>query len=155
MARWGWSGGGGHFVVGHGVQGDNIYYMNPWFGEGLLIGTYSWFKQGKTSNSSTHTWTDTNKLTGTALGVDESTSAEPISVSPNPFVYETTLRSDKNFNAATLTIYNALGQEMKQIKNISDQTVTIHRDNLPRGMYFIRVTEGNKTILTDKLLVTD
>src|SRR6185312_3878272 len=34
VIRWGWSTGGGHFIVGHGISGNNIYFMNPWFGEG-------------------------------------------------------------------------------------------------------------------------
>jgi hypothetical protein len=31
--------GSGHFVVGHGIQGNNVYYMDPWFGEGYKIST--------------------------------------------------------------------------------------------------------------------
>lgn len=44
VVRWGWNSGGGHFVVGHGINGNNVYYMNPWFGEGLHISTYDWLK---------------------------------------------------------------------------------------------------------------
>ncbi len=57
IIRWGWTSGGGHFLVGHGLIDDDLYYMNPWFGEGLKIGTYSWVISG-----SNHTWTHTNQL---------------------------------------------------------------------------------------------
>jgi hypothetical protein len=57
VIRWGWSGGGGHFVVGHGQSGSNLYYMDPWFGEGMKVGTYAWVCSG-----SNHTWTHTNRL---------------------------------------------------------------------------------------------
>lgn len=43
VCHWSWVGGGGHFVVGNGVDAsNNIHYMNPWFGEGAHICTYSW-----------------------------------------------------------------------------------------------------------------
>ncbi len=57
IIRWAWSSGGGHFVVGHGIEGDDLYYMNPWFGEGLKVGTYSWVVSGDS-----HTWTHTNVM---------------------------------------------------------------------------------------------
>ena len=54
---WTWSTGGGHFVVGHGLVGNNVYYMDPWYGEGLKIGDYSWMQSG-----GLHTWRQTNRL---------------------------------------------------------------------------------------------
>lgn len=52
IIRWGWTSGGGHFVVGHGLEGNNLYYMDPWYGEGAKIGTYGWVVSG-----ADHTWT--------------------------------------------------------------------------------------------------
>lgn len=41
--HWSWYSGGGHFVVGSGADaGGNVHYMNPWFGEGAHVSTYSW-----------------------------------------------------------------------------------------------------------------
>ena len=57
IIRWGWTSGGGHFLVGHGLIDDDLYYMNPWYGEGLKIGTYSWVVSGLD-----HNWTHTNEL---------------------------------------------------------------------------------------------
>jgi hypothetical protein len=50
VIRWGWDSGGGHFVVGKGIDGDYLYLMDPWYGP--TINTYSWVCQG-----SSHTWT--------------------------------------------------------------------------------------------------
>jgi len=77
-----------------------------------------------------------------------------ILIFPNPFSTQTTLQSDKFFKDVTLTAYNSFGQIVKQIKNINGQTITFNRDNLPSGLYFIRLTEENK-IYTDKLVITD
>ncbi|HEY5122755.1 MAG TPA: T9SS type A sorting domain-containing protein [Ignavibacteria bacterium] len=156
IIRWGWSTGGGHFIVGHGISGNNIYFMNPWFGEGLHIGTFSFMLSGvDNTNTATHTWTATNKITSNITGVNELSNEETISVYPNPFFSETTLQSDKIFKDATLAVYNSCGQQVKQIKNISGRTIILHRDNLPSGLYFIRLTQDNKKITTYKLVITD
>ena len=78
-----------------------------------------------------------------------------ISIFPNPFSTQTTLQTNMIFKNATLTVYNSYGQIVKQIEYISGQTVSLHRDNLPMGLYFIHLTQDNKTITTDKLIITD
>lgn len=60
IIRWQWSNGGGHFLVGHGLVDNTMYYMDPWFGEGLKIADYSWVVSG-----GNHTWTHTNRITTT------------------------------------------------------------------------------------------
>jgi ABC-type bacteriocin/lantibiotic exporter with double-glycine peptidase domain len=52
---WLWDGGGGHFVVAKGIDGDYMALMDP--GAGPTLNTYSWVRQ-----SSSHTWTDTLTL---------------------------------------------------------------------------------------------
>jgi hypothetical protein len=78
-----------------------------------------------------------------------------IQISPNPFSAQTTLLTDKILKDATLTVYNSFGQQVKQIKNISGQTVTLFRDNLASGLYFVRLTQDSKIISADKLVITD
>jgi hypothetical protein len=99
---------------------------------------------------------DNLTLTNSPLGIK---NFEPIKdiikVYPNPFSSQTTLHTSKMFKNATLTVYNSIGLEIKQIKNIYGQTITLHRDNLPSGLYFIRLTQDNKVIATDKLIVTE
>ena len=141
VIRWGWVGtNNGHFVVGHGIKGDSIYFMNPWSGEGLHVGTYSFMLEGVDGTSTyTHQWTHTNRITSN-VGVNEPGNEETISAYPNPFSSETTLKPGKILKDACLTVYNSWGQPIKQINNISGQTVTFYRDNLPCGIYFLRLT---------------
>jgi PKD repeat protein len=47
---------GGHFVVGHGYQDGNLYYMDPWYGEGYGYGPFGEIVNGRT-------WTHTNVIT--------------------------------------------------------------------------------------------
>ena len=71
IMRWGWTSGGGHFLVGHGIENGMLHYMDPWFGEGLKTSSYSWVV-----SASDHTWTHTNILTTTPSG--------PSSFTPQP-----------------------------------------------------------------------
>lgn len=61
IVRWSLTSGSGHFVVGYGISGSNILYMNPWPGEGFKMATQSWM-----ANDGTHTWTHTNLLSVSA-----------------------------------------------------------------------------------------
>ena len=77
------------------------------------------------------------------------------SIFPNPFSAQTTLQTDNIFKGATLTVYNCYGQAVKQTGNLSGQTIILQRENLPSGLYFIRLTQDNKTFSADKLVITD
>jgi hypothetical protein len=88
IIRWGWTTGGGHFLVGHGIVGSAIYYMNPWFGEGYKIGDYGWVL-----GSTDHTWTHTNVLT--------TNSVPPISVLETPSDSAVVFSTDVNFRWLT------------------------------------------------------
>lgn len=88
-------------------------------------------------------------------GIESLHKESRLKIFPNPFSSQTTLQTGNIFNDATLTVYNCFGQTVKQIKNISGQTITLHCDNLPSGLYFIWLTQYNKVIMTDKLIITD
>ena len=90
-----------------------------------------------------------------STGIAENQLQTIISVYPNPFSSLTTLQTDNLLYNATLTVDNCFGQTVKQIKNINGQTVTLSCDNLASGLYFVRLTEENKTIAVDKLVITD
>jgi len=80
-------------------------------------------------------------------------SIKKITVFPNPFFSSTTINIADNLNNATLIVYNAYGQPIKQVRNITGKTVPISRDNLPCGLYFMRITEENKLIGVEKLII--
>lgn len=91
----------------------------------------------------------------TTVGMNEINNHTTISVYPNPFISFTTIQLNLTINNGELNIINVYGQQIKKIKNISGQTITLNRDNLSSGLYFIRVTQDNKVIATDKLIITD
>ena len=94
-------------------------------------------------------------LSSTTASLHEKGRLSLISISPNPFSSQTVLRANILLHNATLTVYNYYGQTVKQIKNISGETITISRDNLENGLYFISLTQDNKVFSTGKLVITD
>ncbi|MDY0143521.1 MAG: T9SS type A sorting domain-containing protein [Bacteroidales bacterium] len=73
---------------------------------------------------------------------------------PNPFSFSTTLNTKDILNEATMIMYNQQGQVVKQLSNLSGQTITVYRDNLPNGLYYIHLREGNRIITTNKLIIS-
>lgn len=88
-------------------------------------------------------------------GLNEIKPGKHIQCFPNPFLTQTTLQTDFLLKNATLTVFNSMGQQVKQIKNISGQTITLNRDNLLSGLYFLQLTQDNKILVTKKLVIID
>lgn len=78
-----------------------------------------------------------------------------MNIFPNPVNTFTTIQFIYPTHNAEINIYNVYGQEIKTIKNISGQEMKLFRDNLPSGLYFIRLTQDTKVISADKLVITD
>jgi len=91
----------------------------------------------------------------TSAGLNEISKNNLIEIFPNPFYLQTTLQTDYLLTDATMTIYNTIGQQVKQIKNIFGNTITLYRDNLLSGLYILRLTQDNKVLSTDKIIITD
>jgi uncharacterized delta-60 repeat protein len=76
-------------------------------------------------------------------------------VYPNPFSQQTTLKAFNLLKSASLTICNSQGQLVKEINSITSQTITIMRDNLPSGLYFVKLTEDDKVIISERLVICE
>ena len=85
----------------------------------------------------------------------ENPKTSSISISPNPFSDYTTIQCYKQINDASISIYDIVGKQVKQINNISQQTITIHRDYLPAGIYFVLFIFDDKSIVSNKLIISN
>lgn len=85
----------------------------------------------------------------------EAPTLSSLNIFPNPFSYSTTLQTNISLTNATLAVYNIYGLAVVQLNNIFGKTVVISRENLVTGVYFVRLTEGNKIIAVKKLVITD
>ncbi|MCX6185471.1 MAG: T9SS type A sorting domain-containing protein [Bacteroidetes bacterium] len=77
------------------------------------------------------------------------------SVYPNPFSEQTTIQSNCFLDNASLIVNNTLGEQVKQVNNLYGQRITFNRDNLPSGIYFIKVSQENKQMITKKIILKD
>jgi hypothetical protein len=92
----------------------------------------------------------------TLTSINENIAAQSkVNISQNPFSAQTTLTSNVNLKNSTLLIYDSSGKLIKKLTNISGNTITIHRDNLPSAIYFFRWTQDAKIIATEKFVITD
>ncbi len=88
------------------------------------------------------------------LGIGESDMLiDNISVAPNPFSSELYIESEITFNNASLKFYNAVGQLVREINNISGLRIILNRENLNSGLYFIQLFEKGKLVKSSKVLV--
>lgn len=141
------------------IQGSGSFCIqnNTW-NRGLMNGTFD-FCDLTGGNLDLNTGTIASGITyctfPCALGIDEPLEHINFSIYPNPFSTQTTLQVDYSLNNATVTIVNCYGQVVKQLTAIEGNTITLSRDNITNGIYFIRLTEENKTIATERLIIID
>ncbi len=105
----------------------------------------------------TSNWTGVKILSynSCTTGIEEPNTTKTYTAFPNPFSAQTILKTDAPLINATLLIENTFGSVVVQINNIFGQTIIINRDNLSSGLYFARLIEGKKNVVTKLLLITD
>lgn len=88
------------------------------------------------------------------LGIEEKENTDLYTLSPNPSSEDLMLNSKRNLEQASITIYTIYGQEVKKIKGIDGHSFIINRENLPSGVYFIRLDQGQH-LFTEKIIIKD
>lgn len=74
---------------------------------------------------------------------------------PNPLTTETVLELAEPLNDAQLYLSNSLGQTLRQWNHLRGDRIPLKREDLPPGLYFIRLIENQQVLLSDKLVVLD
>jgi len=88
------------------------------------------------------------------LGTHDLTKSD-VKILPNPLSSDAILKTNSSLQDAILTFYNTLGQVMRTLMNISGKEIKIYRDNLPAGIYFLQLTQDNKLISREKIIITN
>ena len=124
-------------------QGLNFEQITHWEIRNMLLKTS---KDGQYSDSVIYLGADTAifylvKTPPTPPSILETTQAE-ISVFPNPAQSHFTVTNTENAN---LTLYNILGQKVKQVVGEGENTV-IYTEDLPQGIYMLKVEKGDAVL---------
>ena len=92
----------------------------------------------------------------TMLNVDElSFKSHDIQYAPNPFTTELYITAPSDFKNATIKVFNAIGQLVRELTNVNGNTVTVRRDNLNSGIYFVQIQESGKIMATNKIILAN
>jgi hypothetical protein len=94
-------------------------------------------------------------LCSTEVAIEEIHGRNSIIVFPNPLKSLADIEFDRQMNDAQINIFNVQGRLVKQIKNIYSKSIILNRDNLPYGLYFIRMIEHDKVITTGKFMIVE
>ena len=78
---------------------------------------------------------------------------ESISLYPNPSIASITIKTEENFNDASIKIFNTQGQEILSYSHINGNEYTIDTEILKEGLYILKLT-NNTTIHTLKFAHT-
>ena len=107
---------------------------------------------------SNNVYVDNVNLSGT-LGITPVSSEEyNLLVYPDPMSTEATisyyLPGEQSVN---IGLYDITGRELKEITNANQQagqhTINLNNENLSNGIYFIKMSSGNSSVITKKLIV--
>jgi Tol biopolymer transport system component len=150
-----------------GANGGSIFWSfddsEIWFHNlTLLVNNFQIRKVNVSTGSMTPILQSVNHHYISAQMINNQVSSIPdagletgLSIFPNPFSSQTTIKSDVILRNATLFMYNAEGKMVRRVPGISGRTIEIYREQLPNGLYLLRLTEGNETIATDKISLTN
>jgi uncharacterized delta-60 repeat protein len=78
-----------------------------------------------------------------------------LDIYPNPFSIKTDLQTSQTFKIESLILYNSFGQIVLEIQRINDYSISLNRNDLKSGIYFLRLTGKESTFIFDKLIITD
>ncbi len=77
-----------------------------------------------------------------------------ISVSPNPFSESTVLKVNRPLRNADLLIFNSAGRSVRSFHKLSGETITLQREGLPNGLYFIQLVENSKSFTSARIIIS-
>jgi hypothetical protein len=89
------------------------------------------------------------------VGWEEHLSTTGYRLFPQPLLSEATLQLNRDLEDATMVIYNLYGQPVKEWHHLSGRSIPFHREQLPAGIYSIRLTEDHKIIAAERLIIAD
>jgi uncharacterized delta-60 repeat protein len=78
-----------------------------------------------------------------------------ISYFPNPFSNTLKIKLDKDVHHANILLFNTHGQKVKEINDIHGNMITLQRDDLASGFYFLHLYEGDKIVARQKVQVIE
>jgi hypothetical protein len=133
----------------------------------LVVGTntyYGWVRLDVYTTSSSFTVKDyayestpnTCVLTGQIpLGIVENVDGNYLTIATNPFHDVTSIQASGDFSSGILSIYDVFGKAVNVQTVNAGEKITLSREKLPSGLYFIRLTAGSLLLDEKRVIISD
>lgn len=129
------------------VHFDVVYNLTPYSNKNVMfyLNTYCGYNDSEMYLVKFDNISVVSPLTTATKDIQN--NSESINVFPNPSSDFITIQYPNPENKIfTLLIYNAMGQEVRKIENISGSEVKIESANWQSGLYFFRMQDKNITV---------
>ena len=95
--------------------------------------------------------------TGFAIGVGihENQAPQAGKLFPNPATSYSVLTLEEPASDATIELYDAGGKLVQTINNVNGTIVRIERNDLPAGVYFVKLISQDEEIIVQKIVFTE
>jgi photosystem II stability/assembly factor-like uncharacterized protein len=144
-------------ISADGGQNCTMEYTTGWnfYGGGVVLNAFSFVEQtGYTTGSNGLV----KKYSPSVTGINGEELNGTASVYPNPFSTCATVQitgwSELRMKHVELKVLDALGREVLR-SEIRTPNFELKKSDLPNGIYFYRINNGNEILATGKLVVTD
>ena len=89
--------------------------------------------------------------TKTALGINTSVKSDDnVAVFPNPARESINVLFDRQSGVKTIAIYNMIGKAMRVFKPSDDNSAKLDLDNIPSGVYFVRLLNNDGQVVATR-----
>lgn len=89
-------------------------------------------------------------------GIKDNKQLFTVSIFPNPFNSYTSVQLPTQAKEVSYKIFNLMGQELKAgQQNSGNNSITIYKDDLPAGIYYIQLTTDKLRVAKEKIVITD
>ncbi len=78
---------------------------------------------------------------------------EAVKVYPNPMNAQTTFNLPVGIGSLDFSLFNLMGQTIRKIEGIENQTIVLERENMPSGMYVYRIEDKNGRFVSGKIMM--
>jgi hypothetical protein len=97
--------------------------------------------------------TDANGI----VGINENllTPNSNFTLSPNPFSHSTRISLGQTYKDIALEVYNLQGQRVAENHYAACREITLQRNGLRQGMYFLKLTLDGRMVETRKMMISD
>lgn len=86
------------------------------------------------------------------VGIDEINGTSSLQIFPNPFSTETLIRLNSPLASGELFLYDIIGKEVRKLA-FSGTELLLSKEDLKKGIYFIRITAEHQQQITGKVIV--